>query len=194
MGRRKNGVIARLKSLRKHAEKKKSQQPALDLDESFDGDIMSQLQSEVPELSAEQGDLDLEPAVLDDIESQDSDSTFYSFSSGNDSGSSLSSLNMELDDIEIKNEAQLLTFVARMKDNLSQHLKALKNRIHPTRHNKANPAERTKRYRKQKFDTSRKAYRAAGYADIGSYFQNHDSGRSTASSSSIESIASVWVL
>ncbi|KIJ25460.1 hypothetical protein M422DRAFT_273600 [Sphaerobolus stellatus SS14] len=116
MGRRKKAVIARLKSLGNYAQKGKS----LDYMEYSDN----------PELQES-----IQASVLDDIVAGDSGSSVYSFPSRNGSGSSVSSLHMDLDDIDVQNETQLLTFIAKMKENMSQYLKSLKTRIRPTQHN-----------------------------------------------------------
>ncbi|KIJ53234.1 hypothetical protein M422DRAFT_242362 [Sphaerobolus stellatus SS14] len=95
---------------------------------------------------------------------------------------------MESDDIEVENEAQLLNFIAKMKENMKQDLKSLKSRIQPACYNKAAPADRTKSHRKQKIEASRKAFRAAGYHDISSFFEASGPVTSRSSSSSFESL------
>ena len=98
-----------------------------------------------------------------ELEANDSDGSFESMSS---------SIESAIDDIEVANESQLLTFISTLQDGISNLLKATKAKVQPAWYNKlGNPAPRTKCQHKHDAKNNQKAYRAQGYPDIRSFFQ-----------------------
>jgi len=95
---------------------------------------------------------------------------------------------MELDYSELQQEAEVLTFVSKMKENMSRFSKSVKDRVRLAGYNKCKPTERTKRHQKQQIAKRTKALRAAGYADISSFFQTRSSF--SASRNSVETVSS----
>jgi len=95
---------------------------------------------------------------------------------------------IQSDDSELQQEAEVLTFIAKMKQNMSSYLQSIKERAQPVRYNKTGkPTSRTKRHQKQQIVKRTKAYWAAGYQDISSFFQR----KASASQGSVEITSSM---
>ncbi len=77
------------------------------------------------------------------------------------------------DEVEIRDEAQLLTFSQHLQTAMNGYISACRSKIRPTRYWKENPKARTKRGRDQRIREVTKKLREAGYSDIRCWQTTH---------------------
>src|SRR5882724_4364994 len=101
-------------------------------------------------------------------------------------GAALSSISIESlpDDVEVKNEAQLLKFTARLQCQMQSFINEIQDKKRH-KYNKIKPASRTLCQHKTTHDHTQKM-RMGGYGDIRSFFQNQETDEDCDSVSEIE--------
>ena len=79
-----------------------------------------------------------------------------------------------LEDVEIEQDAAVLAFIHRMRENVVKYTKSLLERARPSRYKKiGKQAPRTERQHRQVIRQKTAALRAAGFSDIRNYFKTN---------------------
>ncbi|KIJ41593.1 hypothetical protein M422DRAFT_48614 [Sphaerobolus stellatus SS14] len=156
MGRKRKGAISRLKNLGIHATKKQR------IEESF----IEHEDTVYEEFKMSQAPIH---------EDSGSDSSFCPVSPGSisstSSSSSCSIQSIEKED-EIHEDSKLLSFIAKMKDNMLRYSRSLLDKSRPSRYKLGKPPARTLRDRKSRVEKQTAALRAAGFPTLTTFFKS----------------------